>query len=175
MLLPKWTRRQSSLWLPTQQIGVGPWRFNPCSGCCQQECTACLDQGPSNFQVVIDGIADASCTDCTILNDTYILPFITSGSGTFGDPCIWEYNEGGSSGCDLSFVRLSVFLDGPAGYFITVIMNMSGNIINWKKSYGTGLADRPDCANLTNEDIPLLNNISTCDASAPPTALVTTL
>ena len=97
-------RRASGLLLPRLGFANENDQPYPCDECCIEEdpgvdCEelTCIDgDKPSQFQVVIAGITNDTCSDCDDLNDTYILDFKglgfenTCGTDLGGD-CLYEY------------------------------------------------------------------------------------
>jgi hypothetical protein len=58
-----------------------------CGGGCKITCPRCASsEGPCEFEVVIDGVANATCTDCANVNTTFLVTFLD----VFGTSCRWR-------------------------------------------------------------------------------------
>ncbi len=61
----------------------------PCASV--EGCTGCVDLlGPDEIEVVISGMANNDCTNCTVLDGTYILPLVS----VTGVCCTWRLRTG---------------------------------------------------------------------------------
>ncbi len=125
-----------SIELPKPKV-PGPWyargelypaaRFMGRRKCCCREaiepCLCCGDDTtPDSFLILIRGISNNSCGDCTILNDDYVLSNyegLDCGAGSWA--CIWRYQlEPQRCGLDyLCFITRKN--DGGSCWFIMVI------------------------------------------------------
>lgn len=151
---------------------MGWW---PCGGCLDA-CEHC-DGGyvPNVWKVVIAGLANnGGCTNCPTYNATYLVPVVRGlecRSYLFHDfDCFTSaaFDDGVYVGVDLV----------AGNYVITVrlVFQVSaGNqeTITYLKNYG---ATKPDCLNLTDEDIPYSSSLLfSCDAATASTCTLTAM
>ncbi len=149
---PEWQRLNSGLFLP-RPLGFGVhW---PCFGCCGCDCAECDGSPPCCFKVVISGVVEGTCGECSCLNDTY--------HAKHSSACTWT-RDTSAYPCDSDPLRVTVFDDG--GNF-KLKVELGGNV--WIKDFG---GTKPTCGTLTDESIPFDSSGSDCDASSS-TCLVT--
>lgn len=135
--------------------------------CCVSPCTYCATDAADQVQLVISGVADASCTDCTGWNNTYILDRYTLG----GDFCYWEVAA--SDGCGWTVVALNI--DDIIGVYATVF-HPSGTprAMGWRSK----LAGYDDCGGWSSFNLPYVAPTfpaqTLCSANSS-TALLTAL
>lgn len=97
MFRPKYTRRQSGLWLPIMMMGEGPWKFNPCRKCCPGpgDCAECVfDSKPLEWfaDLGIGGWNDDDCDYCDQVSGQYTLDLLNP---SVPNSCTWRFlNEG---------------------------------------------------------------------------------
>jgi hypothetical protein len=139
------------------EVALWLWPIAPMFiGCCCTEtvgCTVCQDDiGPSEFQVVIAGVAEfavAQCSNtavCEYGNGTWILPFTTQ----VASQCLWTYDISPDVNCTLfggatywTQIRVAVAF-ASSNYRVTV----SGGTPSWYKDYG---ATKPACKDFVDE------------------------
>ena len=106
LVLPASLRHTRSLWLPggasrhSWHLPYRPGfhRFAPCRPCCGgTECANCGDGTgfpPNEYELVVSGIAaGTNCSDCSFLNNTFILSRdggVWDNQVAFGG-CMWRY------------------------------------------------------------------------------------
>ncbi len=138
----------------------------PGCNCCVVpiDCNACEPNVASvTYKVVIAGIIDDTCTNCSNLNGTYILTNVTD--------CGYEFLSStpatcsGGSGGPLISLEFLPSLDTQ----IIVIISY-GNVSQTRTiEYNSGEIPEPNCLTFVDEDIPFLSSVSTldkCDATS---------
>lgn len=154
---PDWHKRLSALGLfaPPLLTFAG---YHCCCGECP--CTHCDGSSPPCcFKVVISGITEGTCGECSCLNDTFYAPRTAN--------CTWwQLLTTRSFPCDSSPLQVTVYLDG-SDYKLKV--ELGGNV--WIKNYG---GTKPTCEDLADESIAYSASGSDCDASSS-TCLVTAI
>ena len=133
------------LWTPRNKIAFH-------SDCCCG-CDSCLDGTQGDLSVVIAGVSNRDCTDCTDLNNTFVLSPVESGDPIFtwaAENCQWFYDLP-SPICGV--VQISAVL--LAGMFNTLQVHLvyyDGSsymsAVNWSKYMGTS---QQDCSAFSGE------------------------
>ena len=174
-----WKRSSSGLWLPRYGLrgpdrrrlsGVRRMPGYPC--CCPEgdelacpACPACTN-APVDFQVVING--------CSTLDATYITTRVYPLSSPLNNRyhCHYEYILP-TPICDVTKIACRHAVNSSFDSFNTVVyLDQSGAArTRWYKIWGV---EKPDCAAMIDENIPLLVNGSGC-CPGSPTALITAL
>ena len=141
---------------------------------CSIQCANCENGlAPLEWAVSIDGIANNPCTDCVDMNQTYILPQLTS--------CQWRISgiepqaicRARPYPTDSMAMLVRVFKDG-SDYKISVQIYQESpltSFLKFEKNYGT---TKPTCISFSGESIPWvssqfswngcesLNGVATC-------------
>jgi len=147
----EWLRRASGLFLPQAHFAA-PWRFLPCPNCCcPAVCSACLNScAPEEWEVVVQDVANGTCSDCADLNDTYIV--------TPEVACIWRHVLDPVV-CNLTIMKLLII----GSYIFVRFYDVAGsNKLEFRQAYGSP----PDCVNLSDEDLPYYSSDGRCDGAA---------
>jgi len=158
-------QKASGLFVPAP-LRFGWW---PCCGLwCPQRCTA----APMQYQVVLAGIANDTCS-CTDLNDAYILDRETD-TEPANTWCSWAYTVSPTI-CNVNVVRLQNYeptVIHPNDYSTLIrVVTGGGQGIFFRKLRG---ASKPDCTSYQSENIPYHNCNIGCDASSA-TCVITAL
>lgn len=131
------------------------------TGCCcggaTTYCAHCDDPPSDTMEVVLSGLANDDCANCTTLDGTYELTRVAYGSG-----CRWDYTFPGGSSCGASL--LSIVLPDSADGIVEVQLQFlypvfTNQFITWNASVtytGTGASWSTDC-NFSSLSVPYLN------------------
>ena len=145
------------------------WLLLRCIDClCVAPCGACSGTTPGEFEITFAGIADQSCGECELLNDTYIL------TQTEFNPCFFRYDLPASI-CAASapgdFVRVDFDLDSTTFDPIVEIEAFNASLSSlWRRTNGAAY----DCG-FSSTDFPFFSEGSTACAFASSTCTVTAL
>lgn len=171
----------NSVWINEGALVVDENGVVLCDECpCGNPCEGCDGPGPIQWQVVIAGFTNNTCSDCNDFNGTFILNFVSEADQ--GTPCtlvdcVWEYEIPGglcgNPGFPVTALVLHIFSNPPGDVrFITVghrgICQLD---TRWQKDYAP---DKPVCLDLVDESIPLdLPQAGWC--AGGPTCVITAL
>lgn len=162
-----WLRRASGLLLPRTHFAQ-PY---PCPNCCDGglgepgepcgcTCSYCSStsepayMAPCCWTVVISGITDGTCTDCSTLNRAYYLYQDSANS------CRWCcLNVTGVDCLGSNDICLTVYLDGDGHYKIRVDQGEH----RWVKDYGLAA---PLCCEIVGDELDSDTSGSDCDSSS---------
>lgn len=146
--------------------------------CCAEGCPHCSSSTPQQLQVVVSGVTNGSCNQCSNLDGTYICTL----AGQTGSPppgvgaCLWDVSIPPVCGPALPFdlVRVSIGTDNMPGqpHYILVTLRTAagGSFLIFLRRYGT----LPDCAALSGESLPFWQTDGKCQGHAA-TCTVTAL
>jgi hypothetical protein len=157
-------------------------RALPCPNCgCEPpiDCDGCSSAPPEEFQVVISGVLDGTCDQCTQWNGTFV---VTRDHGTSGGTCIWRLDRDGeidvcfgvSDPCDQLTVQITDL--GGGTYRIRVgVANGAGSSCTpyqWSADIGSPF----DCAALADYSVPFTGSdpFSGCGGATDPDAVLIT-
>jgi hypothetical protein len=159
-----------------------------CNGCCAgAPCAACNCGGPTQFQVVVSGVADDSCSECDQFDNTYVLD---RGSSA----CTTEGTVGANTTCNWSYALPSTICSGSIEAWrktyidLWLVYNSTGNTSalhvnfytatvctrNFEYWTGGSVAGTLDCCAL-NESVPLFAGSGSGVCSPSSNAVVTTV
>lgn len=125
------------------------WASCPCCGTCQY-----CNTRPSEWQVVLSGVANSSCTSCATVDGTYIAPIYLSFS------CYWRvavshtcyttdpYGSGFGVDVKMTTVGPNMILQ----VFVEQVFSPFVSDLDFRKNMG---AWPIDCAAVSGEDIPV--------------------
>jgi hypothetical protein len=142
------------------------------AGCCNPSaltvpCDDCVGgKGPLEFQIVLDGFVDGTCTECERINDTWVLawggglPSLIQCPSLIG--CSWSYYDNDSLGCPSGPETLRIGLgvgynSTTSKYFVCVAVERvygPGAGIEGRTTFYKEYDSLVDCLNLADEDIP---------------------
>jgi hypothetical protein len=114
-------------------------------------CAACTGTTPSNFQVVITGVVNGTGSNCTLLNNTFVLPFETgSVPGAVPTRCRWAFEPiSPAPTCGALSVNRVIFSYDLGFSTISQFVRSDGNPDN---TYGGTMAGEPtpeDCTTIS--------------------------
>ena len=102
---PEWAKLASGLFVPPY-LKFAPWY--PCPDCCGTNCIHCqTGTAPNQYQIVVAGVGNASCSDCGDFNATWVVDF----AGIDGHPCLWTYTLS-STICTATILSIEFFNPG---------------------------------------------------------------
>ena len=140
-------------------------------------CTFCSGDSPSQYQVVISGIANDRCSECNNLNGTWIVSRYAC--GLVRACCQWDYRQI-TNGCDIGgadfiYLRLVIYELSPGTPGSAVIVNVAflhsinnAPIVAFAQTYGA----KPIDCEFSSESIPRVTNSSECSGG---TCVITAL
>ena len=140
------------LWIPRPLNFAAPGGY-PC--CCRAKCPACSGRTPRTMRMVIAGLTNDDCSDCSSLNVAYDCSFLSAAAAS----CQWHYSfPSAICGKTDAFVRVGM------GGTVTGELSTGGfNYINWAGS--TGDLGQIDCMLDTFALSFYAQVIHNCDAS----------
>lgn len=134
-------------------------------------CPSCNGKWPQELEITLAGFADRACSDCEMLNDTYVLSKI----GILPAGCCWSYDFPadvcGASGFNTIIACVSKPLG--LGYQLEVSLGRTGptsNVITFLKDFG---ATKPTCKNWSSLSVPVTPQIQTLCEDDSATCIVT--
>lgn len=134
--------------------------------CCTGGCPHCSSAVPQQLQVVVNGVTNGFCGECSKLNGTYICAL----SGQIGSPppgigaCLWDVSIPPVCGPSFPFdlVRVSIGTDNMPGqpHYVLVTLRTAagGSFLIFMRRYGT----LPNCAALSGESLPFWQTDGKC-------------
>lgn len=146
------------------------WASCPCCGLICPVCTTRATQ----WQAVVTGIANGSCTSCAEYDGTYICSLVPVLDPT---ECLASVAINVATPChgtpDLAAMQVRPILNG-AQTRIRGIMQIggAGNIAQWATDIGVS---PQDCAAVSGLDLPFTNNFATYCTAAAATCVVTAI
>jgi hypothetical protein len=153
----------------------------PCDDCCieeEEECnTGCIDNNfPQQIQVVVAGLTNLDCDECTALNDTYIVDFVgflvgDCASGSI-DGCVWRYVLPESI-CDVTRVEL-LLTPAPSSFRVSFALCRGVNVSQEFRKTITPFAEQ-DCLGWSNYSLPFIATDVTVCGGLSKTCLITAL
>lgn len=116
-------------------------KHQPGCPCCPEPC-ACGGDEDYEFEVVVAGLVDSSCSDCDTLNGTYIVPFTECQLYTPGGSLAQRarYQLAAQGLCDFDNFEISLYDDTSANAAFNLKAYLSFLAIGWDTT-GTGAAD----------------------------------
>lgn len=138
--------------------------------CCSSACPHCSSAVPQQLQVVVSGVTNGFCAECSNLNGTYICVL----SGQTGSPppgvgaCLWDVSIPPLCGPTFPFdlVRVSIGTDNMPGqpHYVLVTLRTAagGSFLIFMRRYGT----LPNCGAFSGESLPFWQTDGKCQGSA---------
>lgn len=123
-------------------IGVQPC----CCGYEPSDCNHCSGSQPTDLQVVIAGMVDGTCSDCTALNATYVL--VNQGIQPDGCPC-WHLDLDATT-CTAHAIRAC--MQSPVAIGPQLLVTFLGD---WPSLYLASFASAPDCSAWSDLEVPV--------------------
>ncbi len=169
MILPKdplrsltLTARQSGLWVPQPLRFAGGY---PC--CCCDGCT----KFPSQLEIVIAGIINDNCSDCTDLNATYVLSR-TDPSPVSATYCYWRYDFPEPRDCNNKAAWIGAVISAATPPFIVtpwIRVELAQGSVGTSHRFNFLWEDLTwsvgDCTLISNREIPYLSRSGNgCDS-----------
>lgn len=122
--------------------------------CCSGTCSVCsTGTTPAEISVTLSGITNGSCSDCTTLNDTFV---VVRGSGT---SCLWSYDIDPDICTD--YKNVTVFLFGTT---ITVSTGTDGLFEHI--DYYSDVGSAPFDCGFSAYDVPYLSGAVRCSGAS---------
>jgi hypothetical protein len=161
-------------WEPALWFGV-PLFFFPTCSCCGFACLGICNNGTTRptMQVELTGITDGTCSECTNLNSTWVLPATST--------CTWNYELGNDAICEAdltwSYDRVSLALSQVfgVGQIAARVFDETDNstrTLSWSDNLkGTGTIPT-DCDDISQTLPP--GSVVFCDLSSS-SAIVTSI
>lgn len=192
MTVDNWARRASGLWCRT----ATKWRWDPCQECCSssgessssssgeevssssgetcnEQCRGCHGYpatyaAPLQFRVVISGITNGTCSECTSLNGTFVLTYLQD------LPCTYRYTFPSRLCNKYDYVDLWFDTSVPGAPKMWVSFGSVGTY--WESPFRKDWASRPECCQISNTNVPYIQTLfadcvfanATCTATALP-------
>lgn len=109
--------------------------------CCSTPCTRCSST-PASYQVVITGLANTTCSNCSTYNATYIIPqsIVVDSSG-----CTWQIGVNSTacgSGTFAYYINVQATVNGAQTRLrCMMVLDGFGNSATWQDDIGTNPAN----------------------------------
>jgi hypothetical protein len=129
-------------------------------------CGSCPDNALANVQCTFSGVANASCSGCTNINQTYTLPFLSGGAGgcqyfligqTIGTECLF-------CGANCDGFQITIASSGGTGR-VTVI-SITRTAVTYELNTGPILGSGDTCQQTFTGNLANGPDTSFCDWSA---------